>query len=182
LIGLLREVGVSPTFFLFNVMAVGMEEKTAELIDQIWQLLEPVIRSEGMEVIELEYRRESPGWVLRLFIDHPGGITVNDCARISQVVGDLLDVADLIENPYHLEVSSPGLNRPLRKPEHFKAHQGSIIEVKTVTPMQNRRKFKGVLLQASPEEIEIDCQGQIFTIPLALLERARLCYLDSIEK
>jgi len=163
-------------------MTMGMEEKTTELINQLWHLLEPVVRAEGMEIVELEYRRESPGWVLRLFIDHPDGITVDDCARISQVAGDLLDVADLIENPYHLEVSSPGLNRPLRKLEHFRTHQGSIVEVKTSAPLENRRKFKGILLEASPEEIEIDCQGQIFKIPLALLERARLCYFDSLEK
>jgi ribosome maturation factor RimP len=161
---------------------MGMEDKTTELINQLWQLLEPVILAEGMELVELEYRRESPGWVLRLFIDQPDGITVDDCAGISQVVGDLLDVADVIENPYHLEVSSPGLNRPLRKLEHFKMYQGSMIEVKTSAPLQNRRKFKGILMETGTEEIEVDCQGRIFKIPLELLERARLCYFDSFEK
>lgn len=160
-----------------------MEERSTELINELWQLLEPVIRSEGMELVELEYRRESPGWVLRLFVDQPDGVTVNDCARISQVVGDLLDVADLIQNPYNLEVSSPGLNRPLRKLEHFKAYQGNIIEVRLTTPLQNRRKkYKGILLQATSEEIELDCEGETFKIPLELLERARLCYFDSLEK
>lgn len=161
---------------------MGMEEKTTELINQLWQLLEPIILAEGMELVELEYRRESAGWVLRLFIDRPDGITVDDCARISQVAGDLLDVADLIENPYHLEVSSPGLNRPLRKPEHFKMQQGNTIEIKTALPLENRRKFKGILLEAGSEEISIDCHGQIFRIPLELVERARLCYFDSFKK
>jgi ribosome maturation factor RimP len=159
-----------------------MEEKSTELRDELWQLIEPVIRSEGMELVELEYRRESQGWVLRLFIDQPDGITVDDCAQISQVIGDLLDVADVIPNPYHLEVSSPGLNRPLRKPEHFSTYQGKMIEVKTSMSLQNRRKFKGILLEAHPEQIKIDCQGEVFNIPLTILERARLCYFESYEE
>jgi ribosome maturation factor RimP len=159
-----------------------MEEKSTELIDQLWQLIEPVIQSEGMELVEMEYRREPHGWVFRLFIDQPDGITVDDCAQISHLIGDLLDVTDVIPNQYHLEVSSPGLNRPLRKPDHFKAHQGKIIEVKTSIPLQNRRKFKGILLQAHPEQIEIDSQGEVFTIPLTILERARLCYFESYEE
>jgi len=162
-----------------------MEERITELTDQLWEMIEPVIQAEGMELVELEYRRESQGWVLRIFIDQPDGITVNDCARISQVAGDLLDVADVIQNPYHLEVSSPGLNRPLRKPEHFKMYLGNIVEVRTSTPLdpsQNRRKFKGTLMAVQPETISVDCQGEVFDIPLALLERARLCYFDSFEK
>ena len=162
-----------------------MEETTTELANQLWEMIEPVIQAEGMELIELEYRRESQGWVLRIFIDQPDGITVEDCARISQVVGDLLDVADLIQNPYHLEVSSPGLNRPLRKIEHFKMHLGKIIEIRTSSPLdpaQNRQKFKGTLKAVHPEAISVDCQGGVFEIPFALLERARLCYFDSFEE
>ncbi len=93
----------------------GTGTRDEPLIDRIWSLLEPVARSEGMEILEVEYRRESIGWVLRLFIDREEGVSVDDCARVSRVAGDLLDVADMIPNPYHLEVSSPGLNRPLRK-------------------------------------------------------------------
>jgi ribosome maturation factor RimP len=158
------------------------EDKTAELIEQIWGLLEPVVRSEGLELIEVEYRREPHGWVLRLFIDRDDGISVEDCARISQVAGDLLDVADPIPNPYHLEVSSPGLNRPLRKLEHFRRHIDKIIEVRTLTPMGNRRNFKGVLVDVDPTRITMNCDGQVFEIPLLLLERARLCYFESSEK
>ena len=158
------------------------EDKTAELIEQIWSLLEPVIRAEGKELIEVEYRREPHGWVLRLFIDHADGIFVDDCARISQVAGDLMDVTDPIPNPYHLEVSSPGLNRPLRKLEHFQRYIGKIIEARALSPLENRRRFKGVLVDVDATQITINCDGQVFQIPFPLLERARLCYFESSEK
>jgi ribosome maturation factor RimP len=157
------------------------EENTAELIAQLWELLDPVIRAEGMELIELEYRREPTGWVLRIFIDQEDGISVNDCAKISHVAGDLLDVADPIRSPYHLEVSSPGLNRPLRKLEHFRKYLEKIVEVRTATPIDNRRKFKGVLVDVDPARIVVNCEGQVFEIPFTLMERARLCYFESFE-
>lgn len=156
-------------------------DKARALVAQLWQLVEPVIRTEGMELIEVEYRCESQGWVLRLFIDQEDGITVDDCARVSRVVGDLLDVADPIVNPYHLEVSSPGLNRPLRKWEHFQRCIGSIVDVRSGTSIHNRRKFKGRLIDARPEGITVDCDGQPFDIPLTHLERARLRYFESLK-
>ena len=158
-------------------------DKIAEIIEQIWELIEPVARAEGLELIEVEYRREPHGWVLRLFIDRDDGVTVADCAKISNVAGDLLDVADPIPNPYHLEVSSPGLDRPLRKLEHFQKQISKIIEVRALTPIGgNRRRFKGILVDVDPIHITMNCDGQIFEIPLALLERARLCYFESSEK
>ena len=157
------------------------EENTAELIAQLWELLEPVIRAEGKELIEVEYRREPHGWVLRLYIDQEDGITVNDCAKISHVAGDLLDVADPFRNPYHLEVSSPGLSRPLRKWEHFRNYLEKIVEVRTAAPIENRRRFKGVLVDVDPARIVVNCEGQIFEIPFTLIERARLCYFESFE-
>lgn len=159
-----------------------IDSKTAQRIDQVRELLEPVVQSEGMELVDVEYRRESHGMVLRLFIDREAGVTVNDCAKVSHVVGDLLDVSNLIPNAYHLEVSSPGLDRVLRKPEHFQKQIGNIIKVQTTTPIQERRKFKGILVDTKPEGITVNCEGHVFEIPLALVERARLCYFESLEK
>ncbi len=156
------------------------QDKSRQVIDQIWVLIEPVVKSEGFELIEIEYRRETQGWVLRLYIDRDEGVTVEDCARISHVVGDLMDVADPIENPYHLEVSSPGLDRPLRKYEHFHKYVGKVVKVRTTAPVEKRKKFKGILLGSTPEGITVDCEGQVFQIPLNLLDRAQLCYFDSL--
>ena len=160
-------------------------DKTQETIARIWELVEPVIEAEGMELVEVEYRREPHGWVLRLYIDQEDGITVDDCANISRIVSDLLDVADPIPITYHLEVSSPGMNRPLRKLKHFQEHVGKIIEVRTLTPLTpllNRRNFKGLLAEAGSEGIRMDCDGQFFDIPLVLVERARFCYFETMKK
>lgn len=159
-----------------------MDDSSLQLLEKIRQLVEPVITADGRELIEAEYRREAMGWVLRLFVDQEGGITVDDCAQISRVIGDLLDVADLIQTPYHLEVSSPGLNRPLRKPEHFQSAIGKMIDVRTTAPLDGRRRFKGLLKDISAEQILMECDGQLYTVPLLLLERARLCYFDSAEQ
>lgn len=154
-------------------------DKIKEFIAQIWALLEPVIASEGFEVLEIEYRREAPGWVLRIYIDQEDGVAVDDCARISHVVGDVLDVAEVVNVPYHLEISSPGLDRPLRKVEHFRKHIGSIVKVRSAAPIEGRKKFKGRLTDAGAESITLDCDGQECIIPLSFLERAQLCYFES---
>ena len=156
-----------------------MNTEEDRLIEEIWSLLEPVIVSEGMEIVEIEYRRESVGWVLRIYIDNEKGVSVDDCAAISRTAGDVLDVADLIRNSYHLEVSSPGLDRPLRRWEHFRKYIGDIVEIRTISPLQSRRNFKGLLREASPDQIVIESEGKSHTIPLALVERARLLYFES---
>lgn len=156
-----------------------MENKEARIIAEVWRLAEPVIQADGMDLIEVEYRREPHGWVLRLYMDQASGMSVDDCARMSDVVGDLLDVADVIPNPYHLEMSSPGLNRPLRRPEHFQAQVGKIIEVRTIDPIEGRRKFRGTLREAAAETITMDCDGREYRIPIPQVERARLRYFES---
>jgi ribosome maturation factor RimP len=159
-----------------------MEQKSEQMVAQVWALVEPVLQAEAMELVEVEYRRESVGWVLRLFIDAEDGVTVNDCARISHVVSDLLDTTDMVSNAYHLEVSSPGLNRPLRKVEHFEEQIGHIVEVRTTEPLEGRRNFKGVLKSAETGIIQLECDGKVFEIPMLLLDRARLKYFETFEK
>ncbi|MEN6440140.1 MAG: ribosome maturation factor RimP [Syntrophobacter sp.] len=160
-----------------------MEKDPDKLIAEIWALLEPVVVSKGMEIIEVEYRRESIGWVLRLFIDNQSGISVDDCATVSRVASDVLDMADLISNSYHLEISSPGLNRPLRKWEHFQKQIGNIVEVRTTVPVeQKRRNFKGILKEASPEQVIIECDGKDHAIEIGGIERAKLLYFESSKR
>ncbi|MEJ5365841.1 MAG: ribosome maturation factor RimP [Desulfosoma sp.] len=155
------------------------EDPTRAVVRKIWDLTTPVIAAEGLELVEVEYRRESQGWVLRLFVDRDGGVSVEDCAAVSRVVGDLLDVADPIAGPYHLEVSSPGLDRPLRRWEHFHRQIGKVVAVRTRTALGARKNFKGILVAASPEAIRVDCDGTIYDIPLDAVDRARLRYFES---
>lgn len=127
----------------------------------------------------MEFLRESHGWVLRLFIDREDGVTVDDCAQISRTLSDLLDVADPIDCPYHLEVSSPGLNRPLRKREHFAKFVGNVVEVRTMAPIMGRRNFKGTLEEVAPDSIHVNCDSVVHVIPLDNLDRARLKFFQS---
>ncbi len=145
-----------------------------EIVDRVCAIVNPVVSDEGMELVEVEYRRESRGWVLRLYIDKAGGVTLDDCTRISQEVGRSLDVEDLISVPYTLEVSSPGLNRPLRKEEDFSRYRNQNIKVKTLNPIENRRQFRGKLLGVLENRIEIEIDERIFQIPLSNVAKANL--------
>ncbi len=163
-------------------MTQQSKKEREELIAEIWGLVEPVIAAQAMEVLEIEYRSEPGGWVLRIFLDRDQGITVDDCAEVSRTVGDLLDMADVIGNPYSLEVSSPGIDRPLRKLDHFRKQIGNLIEVRTISPIQNRRNFKGELKEAALEGIMMECDTISYSIPLPLIERARLLYFESMGR
>ncbi|MDR3568532.1 MAG: ribosome maturation factor RimP [Syntrophobacteraceae bacterium] len=163
-------------------MARELKQEAGELIGGIWNLVEPVILAGGMEILDIEYRRESIGWVLRIFLDSERGINVDDCARISRVVSEMLDTADLVPVAYNLEISSPGIDRPLRKPDHFRKHIGDMIEVRTISPVQNRRNFRGELKDASPEGLILQCDSQDYSIGLELIERARLLYFESLGR
>lgn len=171
-----------PTFFFIRHRAMsGNEEAARAVVKKIWDLTTPLITAEGMELVEVEYRRESQGWVLRLFVDRDGGVSVEHCAAVSRIVSDLLDVEDPIQGPYHLEVSSPGLDRPLRRWEHFQRQIGKVVTVRTRHPIGTRKNFKGTLVAAHPEGIRVECDGTPYDIPLDAVDRARLRYFESLE-
>jgi len=148
--------------------------KTKEIIDRVQTLIDPILSSEGMELVEIEYRREARGWTLRLYIDKEGGVTLDDCTRISQEVGRILDVEDFILDPYTLEVSSPGLTRPLKKEKDFIKYRSRQVKVKTFEPVENRRYFKGRLVGISDGLIEIELKEGVFQIPLSNVAKANL--------
>jgi ribosome maturation factor RimP len=145
-----------------------------EIVDRVRAMAEPVLLNEGMELVDIEYRRESKGWVLRLTLDKEGGVTLDDCTRVSQEVGRSLDVEDFIQAPYTLEVSSPGLTRPLRREKDFMKYRHRLIKVKTIDPIENRRQFRGRLLGISENRIEIEFDGGIIQIPLSNVTKANL--------
>jgi ribosome maturation factor RimP len=147
---------------------------TKLIVDRVRAIAGPVLSNEGIELVEIEYRREARGWVLRLFIDKEGGVTVDDCSRISQEVGRYLDVEDFILVAYTLEISSPGLTRPLKNEKDFVKYRNHWIRVKTFNPVQNRRQFKGKLIGVSENRIEMEVDGGVFQIPLSDVARANL--------
>ncbi len=145
-----------------------------EMIDRVRAIILPIVLNEGMEVVDIEYRRESGGWVLRVILDKEGGVTLDDCTRVSQEAGRSLDVEDIIPTSYTLEVSSPGLTRPLKSERDFVKHLHRLVKVKTVDPIENRRQFKGRLMSVSENGVEIQVEGRIFRIPLSNVAKANL--------
>ena len=108
-------------------------------------LLEPVIRENGFELVDVEYVKEAGTWYLRAYIDKPGGITIGDCEKVSRALSDLLDAEDFIEEAYVLEVSSPGLGRPLKKEKDFARSIGRDVEVKLFRAVDRQKSFEGTL-------------------------------------
>ena len=123
---------------------------------------------------EPEFAFESGRWVLRLYIDKQGGVTVGDCERVSRSIEDLLAVEDAIPVSYVLEVSSPGLDRPLRRLEHFEAVLGQQVRVRTEQPIDGRSNFKGTLEAVEADVLQILIDGTAFRVPIAMIDRARL--------
>ncbi|MCJ7748174.1 MAG: ribosome maturation factor RimP, partial [Desulfobacterales bacterium] len=157
-----------------RLLKILKETMPKEIVDRVSAIADPILSNEGMELVEIEYRRESKGWVIRLYIDKEGGVTLDDCTRISQEVGRSLDVEDFISTPYTLEVSSPGLARPLKKEKDFMKYRNHMIKVKTIDPIENRRQFKGKLLGITENRIEIAMDGGVFQILLSNVAKANL--------
>jgi ribosome maturation factor RimP len=147
----------------------------ASVQDRLQALLEPLVESMGYELVLLEFSPHKGSAMVRLFIDAPGGITLGDCEKVSREVEGVLDVEDPIPQNYRLEVSSPGLDRPLVKPAHYERFAGSVVKVQLLAPKAGRRKFQGVLKGLKDGHVVLDT-ADAGTVELALdqVERARL--------
>jgi len=143
-------------------------------ISKIRDLLDPLCTAEGMELVHLECQRETGGRILRLYIDRPGGVTLDDCIHISRQSSDVLDVYLEDTGPYNLEVSSPGQNRPLGKKLDFERFKGSLVNIRTMQPVEGKKKFKGILLGISEDMVKLSMNDQVVAIPYHEIEMARL--------
>lgn len=146
------------------------------ILGSIESIANPVVSAEGMEIVDIEYKRESRGWVLRLYIDKEGGVTIDDCSNISSQLSHLIDVYELISHPFTLEVSSPGLDRPLKKEKDFVKYNGKLVKIKTRDPLESRKNFKGRLLGYSEGVVTIDTGAEIIGLPLNKIVKANLEY------
>ena len=148
--------------------------KFEKLLGEIRQVVEPILHSQDLGLVDLEYQRESRGWVLRIYLDREGGVTLDECAEVSREVGAVLEVKDLIPNPYVLEVSSPGLTRSLRKPEDFNKYRNRLVKIKLYEPLEGRKNFKGTLLGLEDERVLMDIEGRVYELPLQGIAKANL--------
>ncbi|MEM9384596.1 MAG: ribosome maturation factor RimP [Pseudomonadota bacterium] len=138
------------------------------------QLLEPAVESIGFELLDVEYTQVGSRNTLRLFIDKPEGITVDDCGDVSRHVSATLDVEDPITDAYDLEVSSPGERRPLRTASHFQRAIGERIRVELGVGLEGRRRFTGIVESADEQTIALDVDHEDFRLPLADVVRAHV--------
>lgn len=148
------------------------------LRDQLSELLGPIVAGLGYELWELEYVSRGGG-LLRLYIDAPEGITLEDCERVSRTVSEALDVADPIPGEYTLEVSSPGLDRVLRRPAHFERFTGEQVKLEMMQPVDGRKRFAGRLLRVEGQHVTLELDGaasgaETVTLPIDDIHKARL--------
>ena len=151
-----------------------MSAYTEKVIGIVEGLVTPILESEGLELVDIEFQREARGWVLRIYIDKEGGVTLNDCTMVSQQLSAILDVEDPIDTPYTLEVSSPGLTRPLKKPKDYERYKGRLVYIKTYQKIEGQKEFKGKLLGLEDDIVSLEIRGKIMSIPLNDIAKANL--------
>lgn len=128
------------------------KERVTDIVER---LAEPIVREAGVELVDVEYKKEGANWYLRVFIDKPEGIDIDDCSRVSEQLSDRLDEVDPIPNAYFLEVSSPGAERPLKKPSDFERAVGEFVHISLYEPLNGKKSFEGILLEYSEESLTL---------------------------
>ena len=151
------------------------------LVDRLKELVRPIIMAQHLELVDVEFKCEGQVHYLRIFIDKPGGITIDDCQKVSRECEIVLDIEDIIRTHYVLEVSSPGLDRPLKTREEFERFQKRLVKIKTFRMIQGRKKFLGYIQGITEEKPEspalvtiVSLDGEEIQIPYALIASARL--------
>jgi len=148
----------------------------AQLTDKVAELVLPIVADLGFELVDLEYQRENRGWVLRFFLDKEGGINLDDCAAASREISSLLDVENVISSAYHLEVSSPGIERPLKKTQDFVRFAGQLAKIKTIEAIdpdasgRKRKTFVGTLSGVDGDDVLLTLKKNTAVVRIALLQ------------
>ena len=156
---------------------VGKMSRKEEYEQKAEALLSPIVESNGFELVDVEYVKEAGNWYLRGYIDKPGGITVNDCETVSRAFSDRLDEDDFIEDSYIMEISSPGLDRPLKKEKDFARSIGKLVEIRTYRPIEKQKEFCGELTAYDNNSVTIDEEGTPRTFDKKDIALVCLCLL-----
>jgi len=137
-------------------------------------IIKPVVNSLGYELVGVEFLMQGRNGLLRVYIDTENGITVDDCQRVSHQISGVLDVEDVIKGQYQLEVSSPGLDRPLFTKEHFERFEGHRANLKLTAPLNGQRKFKGILKGVKNNQVILEIEQEVISIPFNAIDKANL--------
>jgi len=144
-------------------------------VSDIWSLIEPVVEGMGYEVVDIDFRPHPTDGLLRIFIDKPGGIQLEDCEVVSKQVSGVLDVEDPIPGQFNLEVSSPGLERPLRKQQDFTRFAGETVKIKLSVPtLEGQRNFTGKLMGMQDNEVILQADNETHYFPLDSIDKAHI--------
>jgi ribosome maturation factor RimP len=144
------------------------------ILQKVEELAGPVLENLGYAIVDTELLTDGGRAVLRIYIDKEGGISVDDCKRVSRAIGDIIDVEELIKSRYSLEISSPGIARPLRKPQDFVRFSGVVIKLKTLSPIDGRSNYKGILEGMDGDDILMRVDDVDYRIPISKLAKARI--------
>lgn len=155
---------------------------TQAILKRVEDILSPILAKMDYDLVERELVMESGRLILRIYIDRERGITIDDCELVSRSIEDILGVEEVIPGIYSLEVSSPGLNRPLRRRGDFEKYSGSTVRVKTVEPIDGRENYKGILIGVDNDDVLMDVDGGRYRIPLDKIFKARLVSEISFRK
>jgi ribosome maturation factor RimP len=136
------------------------------ILASVRKMTEDILKTTDMELIDLEYVKEGPFKYLRIYIDKPGGVNVDDTADVSRILSKKLDEADLIKDQYYLEVSSPGVERPFKREEDFQNNIGNVVEAKFYKPVDGKKSLLGVLKEKKDNNIVIEAQDKTYEIEL----------------
>ncbi len=145
--------------------------------DIVYDLAKPIIDRNNFELVEIEFKKEGADWYLRVYIDKEGGITIEDCQIVSQELSDLIDQADPIEQSYIFEVSSPGIDRPLKTDRDYEKNDGKLVEVKLFSPMEGKKVYEGILKGHTTENVEIEADGKAM-----LIEKSSIALIRPVIK
>jgi len=156
-------------FLIYGTMA-----SERETIEKIVRILTPILEEDCLELIDIEFRPSGKRWLLRVYIEKDGGVTISDCEKINRELGRTLEVEDIIEHPYTLEVSSPGLTRPLKNINDFKRYVGRECKIITSKSLQERNEFSGEIIRVTEDEVELKGKIGVFAIPICDIKKAHL--------
>lgn len=148
--------------------------KNRKFLSTLWTMIEAVLEPDGIELVELEYFFSGGAWTLRLYIDALNGVTLDDCAMVSRQIGALLDMEDPIDHHYNLEVSSPGINRVLRKITDFERFSGRLARIKTIHKIGGRKNFLGILRGTQDVTVIMEVDNSTIEISAENIEKAHL--------
>lgn len=153
-----------------------MLEMTSPVMKEVGALIEPVLDEMEIELVDIAYLSEQGRWILRIYVDRSGGITLGDCAQVSREIGDLIEVKDIFHQGYVLEVSSPGLNRRFKREKDFERAVGKNIKIRMVTPFEGQRNFRGSLRSFQDGVLCLSVRDNLILLPYGDVEKANLVY------